>query len=400
MSNQIPAAKPQPLWFLALFALAAGGGAIAYVPFLTVLLPLKITALVGSEDVPALARVTFYGAVVASIANIVFGMLSDRSKTRLPWIVTGLISSGLLMIAVDYVGDVNQLILLTMAWQVALNMMLGPLMAWAGDLFPDSQKGMLGGALSFAPALGALSGSFVTIDALVPAQSRLAVVASLVAMLILPAIIAGRSRTRPQLMESCVSQPAIRDVVPHSRRTLAVMWAARFLVQIAEAGLFAFMLFWLRSIQPNFHENSVANTFSAILVLSVPLTLLLGRWSDRARRPILPLTASAFVSAIGLVIMAWTGNLTIAVAGFVIFGSAASVFLSLHSAQTLRVLPEPRHRGRDMGVFNLTNTVPSLVMPWLTLALVPGFGFTVLFALFAVLSIAAGALLMTIPVRK
>ena len=400
MSAQTPSAEPQPLWFLALFALATGGGAIAYVPLLTVLLPLKITAIVGSEDVPALAQVTFFGAIIASLANIAFGMLSDRSKTRLPWIIAGLALSSVLLVAIDYVRDVNQLILLTMAWQIGLNMMLSPLVAWAGDLFPDSQKGRLGGALSLAPALGALAGSLVTVEAFVPPQWRLPVVAGMVIALVLPAVVAGRARTRPQLMESLPSKTAREDIVPHTGGTLVRMWSARFLVQIAEAGLFAFMLFWLRSLQPNLHENAVANTFSAILVLSVPLSLWLGRWSDRAGRPILPLSATAFLSAVGLVIMASTGNLTIAIAGFVIFGSAASIFLSLHSAQTLRVLPEPRHRGRDMGVFNLTNTLPSLVMPWLTLALVPEFGFIALFALFAALSVAAGVLLATIPVRK
>lgn len=400
MRDQAQPASPQPLWFLALFAMAAGGGAIAYVPFLTVMLPLKITAIVGSEDVPALAQVTFFGAVIASLANIAFGMLSDRSRTRIPWIIAGLVLSSLLLVAIPSVNDLNQLIMLTMAWQVGLNMMLGPLLAWAGDLFPDSQKGRLGGALSLAPAMGALAGSFVTVEAFVASQWRLPVVAGLVIVLVLPALVAGRARTRPELMESRSPEVAEDDIVSHSRGTLARMWSARFLVQIAEAGLFAFMLFWLRSLQANFHENSVANTFSAILFFSVPLSLWLGRWSDRAGRPILPLTLAAFLSAAGLMIMASTGNLNVAIVGFVVFGSAASIFLSLHAAQTLRVLPEPKHRGRDMGVFNLTNTLPSLVMPWLTLTLVPGFGFTALFALFAALSVVAGVLLATIPVRK
>ncbi|MFX8597283.1 hypothetical protein ABTM29_19585, partial [Acinetobacter baumannii] len=64
-----------------------------------------------------------------------------------------------------------------------------------------------------------------------------------------------------------------------------------------------------------------------------------------------------------------------ALAGYTLFGSAAGIFLALHSAQTLRVLPRSDRRGRDLGLFNLTNTVPSLVTPGLTLALLPRFGF-------------------------
>ncbi len=59
----------------------------------------------------------------------------------------------------------------------------------------------------------------------------------------------------------------------------------------------------------------------------------------------------------------------------------------------MRVLPRPERRGRDLGLFNLTNTVPSLVMPWLTLLMVPLFGYAGLFVLLAVLAGAAAVLL-------
>jgi len=390
----------QPVWFLVMFALAAGGGAVAYVPLLTVLLPLKITAMVGTEDVPTLARVAFFGAVFASIANIAFGILSDRSKSRLPWVVAGLISSNLLLFAIGGASTVIELIVLIMAWQIGLNMMLSPLLAWAGDCFPDSQKGLLGGALAFAPALGGLAGSLVTFEALVGVQFRLSLVAILVTSMVLPAVIFGRNRVRPHLMRDAPVQAEAGANVTQPRAVLIRMWLARFLVQISEAGLFAFLLFWLRSLSEGFHENTAANIFSTVLVVSVPLALLLGRWSDRRARPIAPLTFCAGISAAGLLIMASSSTIDWAIAGYIVFGIAASIFLSLHTGQTLRVLPNPRHRGRDMGIFNLTNTVPSLVMPGLTLTLVPGFGFTALFALFAGLAALAAVLLATIAVRR
>ena len=78
------------------------------------------------------------------------------------------------------------------------------------------------------------------------------------------------------------------------------------------------------------------------------------------------------------------------------FGLASAVFLSLHSSQTLRILPRPQRRGRDLGLFNLTNTVPSLIMPWLAIGLVPLFGFQALFLILAVLALGAAALLATV----
>lgn len=389
----------QPLWFLILFALAAGGGAIAYVPLLTVLLPLKITALLGAEDVPSLARVTFYGAIVASLANIAFGIVSDRSGVRLPWVVAGLVSSSLLLIMIGQAESLGGLIVLVMAWQMCLNMMLGPLLAWAGDCVPDSQKGLLGGLLAIAPAMGALAGSLVTFEAVVPQAHRMTTVALLVAALVLPVVLFGKGRAHAQLKQPVSLAQAARTDLRRSGTSVARMWLARFLVQISEAGLFAFLLFWLRSIAADFHENTAANIFSVVLVLSVPLSLLVGRWSDRHGRPILPLAVCAGGAATGLIMMAIAFDLPLAIAGYVVFGIAASIFLSLHTSQTLRVLPLPQHRGRDLGLFNLTNTIPSIVMPWLTLTLVPGFGFSALFILFASLALLAAVLLSTISRR-
>lgn len=381
----------QPRWFLLLFALAAAGGAVAYVPLLTVLLPQRIAELQGGEDVAALAQVTFVGAVIASLANIAVGMISDASKVRRPWILAGLIISNLLLIAVGEARSVNALVLLIMAWQVGLNLMLAPLMAWAGDCFPDDQKGVLGGALALAPALGALAGSLVTFGGFVPPDARLVLVSTLVTVLVMPALIMGRQRVRPALM--CSPPETQIAEAPRPRNTVRRMWAARFLVQVAEGGMFAFLLYWLRSLDPDFPEHAAANIFSAVLVTAVPVSLLLGRWSDRHGRPILPLAGAALLCAAGLVVMAAAGTLAWAIAGYVVFAIAAAIFLSLHASQTLRVLPAPHHRGRDLGLFNLTNTLPAMVMPWLTVLLVPTLGYSALFVLLAVLAMVSAALL-------
>ncbi|PLK23163.1 MFS transporter [Porphyrobacter sp. TH134] len=398
MTDAAPAPQPerQPGWFLALFALASAGGAVAYVPLLTVLLPQRIAELQGREDVTALAQVTFLGAVMASLANIAVGMMSDRSRTRRPWIAVGLVLSNVLLLAVGEARSVTAIVVLVMMWQVALNLMLAPLMAWAGDCFPDAQKGVLGGALALSPALGALAGSLVTYAGLVVPEARLALVAVLVSALVLPVLLCGAQRVRPALM---VPREAIRRTSPLHQSAMARMWAARLLVQVAEGGMFAFLLYWLRSIAPGYPENGAANIFSAVLVCAVPISLVVGRWSDRRARPVVPLMAAALLCAAGMLVMAAAGTLPLAIAGYVLFAIAAAVFLALHASQTLRVLPAPQHRGRDLGVFNLTNTVPGMVMPWLTVLLVPRFGYAGLFVLFAALSLCSAVLLASLGRR-
>ncbi|WP_421992593.1 MFS transporter [Qipengyuania sp.] len=381
--------------FLLLYALAVAGGSVSYAPFLTLLLPLRASAMAGEATIDLLAYAAFTGAIAASIANIGFGWLSDITRTRKPWIVGGMIVSGALLQLVQLAQTPAQLLLVIVIWQVSINMMLAPLAAWAGDVVPDHQKGLLGGLLAFAPALGALSGAFVTLPGLADADGRLGLVAGLVAAMVLPVVLFGRPRPMPQLMVETPHDGELRGRV--KRSAVARMWLARLLVQIAEAALFAYLLIWITGIDPTFGDNDIARIFAIVLGLSVPAALLTGRWSDARGRPILPLVIGAGIGSLGLVIMALADGLGGAIAGYVIFGLSTSVFLALHSSQTLRVLPRPARRARDLGFFNLTNTVPSLIMPWLTLAMVPVFGFGGLFWLLAGLAALATILLTTMP---
>jgi len=152
--------SPRFLW---LYALAWAGGAIGYVPFLTILLPLRITAVTGTDNIRWLALITFSGAIAASVGNILFGWLSDRSGSRRGWIASGLALNVGLLLAMTLVVAPLALLGLILLWQLALNMMLGPLSAWAGDCVPRVQMGLLGGLLAFAPAMGALAGVLITV---------------------------------------------------------------------------------------------------------------------------------------------------------------------------------------------------------------------------------------------
>lgn len=385
----------QSLRFLWLYALAAAGGAVSYVPFLTLLLPVRAESMTGASTIDLLAYCAFAGASAASLANIGFGWASDRTGTRKPWILGGLVWSCALLVSVPVAKDPLQLVGLIVLWQIGLNMMLGPLAAWAGDVVPDGQKGMLGGLLAFAPALGAASGALVTIPDLAGPDARLAIVACLVALMVLPVLLFGKPRRMPHLAEDVPEKaPEVRIA---ARGAVARMWLARLLVQIAEAALFAYLLIWFLSVDPAFTDNDTARIFALVLALSVPLAMLAGRWSDLKDRPILPLVLGAALGAAGLLVMASVEGIEEAIAGYLVFGLSTSVFLALHSSQTLRVLPKPSTRGRDLGIFNLTNTVPSLIMPWLTLALVPVFGFSGLFIVLAVLTVLATLLLATMP---
>src|SRR5690606_10774343 len=84
------------LLYLLLYALAYGGVVVAYVPLLSLLLPLKVEEMAMADKVGLLSLTTLCGAVAASLANIAAGMLSDRSvargRGRRGWVIGGLVA--------------------------------------------------------------------------------------------------------------------------------------------------------------------------------------------------------------------------------------------------------------------------------------------------------------------
>lgn len=388
-------------WLL-LYALAYGGGAIAYVPLLTLLLPLKVEEIAPTEKLALLGLITVAGAVAASISNILAGILSDRIQGpvrgriagRRPWILAGLVLTVAALAGIAVSRSAPELIAAVVAFQIVLNILLAPLVALAADEVPDEQKGTLGGLIGAAYPMGAVVAILVTASSQVTELVQLLMVGGLAVSAIFPFLIFAR---RPIKMRSDVG---LDPGAAHSAANLLIVWLSRVLMQVAGLVLFAFFLFYFESVQHEEFElaarvvaSRIAWLSGLVAVLTVPLAVVLGRLSDRlgARKPVLIATAAAAVG--GLLVMAAFPQWMPAAIGYVVFASASGVYLALQAAFAMRVLPSPTHRGRDLGFLNLANTLPSLIGPWLTVAVVAQGGFRSLIVVLAIATALAGGLM-------
>jgi len=381
-----------PLSQLLIYALAYAGGVIAYTPFLVLVLPARVAELGGADAISWLGYIIFAGAVAASISGVVSGWLSDVTRTRRVWVFSGLVATLLLQLAMIWCDSVQMLLMLVVAWQLALNLMLVPLIAWAGDFVPDRQKGLLGGLLSVAPALGAWSGIAFAAGAVTTFDGRMIVIVAMTAISVLPLLLRSPAR-RANLDGPIGSDAPSRQSTPAAVR----MWLARLLMQISGAALMSYFYFWLREVDPAIGDGEKTALFAGGLTASILVALFLGRWSDRHGRPFAVLSAMAAVTGAALIAMALLEGPFAAKLAYLVFGTTGAAFLALHASQTLRVLRNPARRALGIGLFNLTNTAPSLIMPWIAILVIPTFGFTHLFLLLALLALAAAALLATVP---
>jgi len=383
----LPAAVPSR-GFVPLYTMAYCGLFVAFMPFVSILLQVKVSAIDPASRVALLGWAVLGGAVVASVANIAAGWLSDlrwrrTGSRRLP-IAVGLLLLALAFAAIHGAGDRTTLLIAIAFWQVALNLMFAPMVAVMADEVPDVQKGRVSGLLGISHPIGMLSAAAVTAPLFPTEGARFAANVALACLLIVPFLLFARERGAGGGTGPSDAAPAM--VV---RSDLVRAWIARLAMQVAGNGLTAYAFFhfadrWRGSGDA---AGPVAQAMAIVTGVVVVATIIAGRWSDRAggRKPFLG-GATALVIG-GLVGMAMAPGFVGAIVGYGVAQTGLSVFLALHSALAMQMLPFPGTRGRDLAILNLTNTLPACVPPLLA-ALVPaGAG---LGAVFMVLALVAG----------
>lgn len=380
-----------PLWR---YVLAHAGGVVAYLPLLTLLLPLKVEVLAGDARLGLLTAIAVAGAVVASLSHLLFGWLSDRSVgrggSRRGWVALGLVCTGLGYGGIAWAQTVPALIAAVMLWQFALNALLAPISAMLADEVPDARKGVAGGLLTLANPLASLASAMLFVWPGSGEAGRLALVLALVALLTLPLLFLRRP-------EQC---PPPRTVAPRvaTRSGFAVAWTARLLVQVAGNVLFLYLLFYFESVAPTALPEALAPRVGHVMTLAyalpLPLAVLAGRWSDRLGRRTPFLVGAAMLAALGLVVMAGASGWNSAVAGFVLFACGSATFLGLQAAYVMQMLPRPSRRGLMLGVLNLANTLPALMGAGLAWVLATPSDYGALLLALAGLTLAGGLLML------
>lgn len=355
--------------FLGVVALANVGGVIAYLPLLTLLLPIKVERLSGDARIGLFTATVVAGAIAASLSNILFGWLSDRSVARgggrRGWVAIGLVATAISYGALAVASTPLALVAAVIGFQAAVNVLLSPMMAIMAEEVPDARKGVGGGLLALGNPVASGVSALLVGQVTLPEAARFALLPMVVAACVMPLLLVRRSVT--------VASGEGRAATPIGRRDLVVAGAARLLLQIAGVVTQTYLLYYFESITPPADHGMLPARIGHLLILAflipLPLALLLGRLSDLTRRRTPALLLAALVAAAGLVGMALAPDWPTGAAAFAVYAMGSSVFVALHAGVAMLLLPDPRHRGRDLGLLNLANTLPSLLGPPLAWAL-------------------------------
>jgi MFS family permease len=368
-------------WGIAVYALAAFGAHVSYAPLLALLLPRRIVAIAPDRAAAITSLVILLGAVTASLAHIGAGRLSDRwrlrhGNRRAP-IALGLALTMLALAGLGFAHDGVAMAAGLVAFQVALNLMFAPIGAVLVDHFADQAKGQVAALVNLAMPLAAMGTGVVALVFPRDGPAPFVAVAALVGLSVVPLLVTWPfAPAWPQSGPGMVAPPPA-GAAP-GRADWARVGLARLLMQSGAAFMMSyFYLFLVRhparagimpgqSVDPVYGRLVVATTVAVLIV-----TVVAGRWSDRRGRRRAPMMVAAVSAALALALLL-AGSGWVLLAGYGLFQIGLIAYLALDTALVAQLLGNSRRPGEMLGYLNLANTLPSIAVPSLVLALSRG----------------------------
>jgi MFS family permease len=161
-----PAARGVGWGFISLYTLAYMSTSLLFIAPLLVTLALKVDSLVGIERAPdSLALVAGTGALLAMVANPLFGRMSDRTASRLgmrrPWMVIGLAGGSLGILLVALAPSITVVLAGWCIAQLFFNALLAAMVAVLPDQVPSVQRGLVSGVLGVCMPVASVCGTFL-----------------------------------------------------------------------------------------------------------------------------------------------------------------------------------------------------------------------------------------------
>ena len=228
--------------FIGVYTLAFLGLWAAFFAPIQVLLAQQMELLAPGNKEAALGWVTGAGALVAMVANPLFGAWSDRTTSRLgrrrPWILAGAVVGAL---ALWLLGRQHSVVAVALWWcvaQMALNAMLAALNAELPDQVPVSQRAVCGGWIGISQPLGVVLAVLLVTGLVGGIGGGYAVVAVLLLACTLPFVL-----TVGNAVLARGDLPAWKPgaflgelwILPRAHPDFAWAWAMRFLIQLGSA---------------------------------------------------------------------------------------------------------------------------------------------------------------------
>jgi MFS family permease len=364
--------RPVSIGFMLRLTAAAMSLYLLYAGIGSLLLPYQIGLLAPGSKVVVLSFFTSVTVLIALFANPLAGALSDRTTShfgrRRPWIFVGGLLTGLGLLLMWRASNLLVLFIGYCFVELFSNCVLATLAATIPDQVPENQRGTVSGIYGLASSLGGIVGAVLVgqLFKAAPANSYPVMLVLVLVSTIPFALLLGDKLLPRGYMPAFHLGAFLKNfwINPREHPDFGWAWLTRFIPFVGYYLGITYIFYYLEDAVKYPNALQGASTFSIIAsVVSLVSTVLGGFLSDRLKRRKLFVIIGMCFMAVAMLLLAlfhvWLA--VVIAAGFLGFGLGA--YLAVDTAIVTLVLPSAENRAKDMGIFNIANTLPHSVAP-------------------------------------
>lgn len=377
-----------------------------------VLLPQHLRDLVG-----ATASTTIFGylnaatAIASLVSNLLFGNLSDRSRSRFgrrtPWVLWGGVLAGVTLFLIGLLSNSWLIGIDYCICMFGLNMMLAPVIATLSDRVPDDMRATMSAFYSAGSTVGTSLGTLIGarfISIQIPGFIVAGVLMGIAGLCMIIVWPKEKSAKDMPPVEGGFGEflASFRPPVKGAR-DFWLAFCGRTLLIFSYYMILNYQLYILESYIGQSKTDAAATiSIMSLVTMVVALvgSLTSGAISDKIGRRKLPVNIASLLLAIGY-LLPWimkTPFSMILFAGFAGLGYAT--YGAVDQALNVDVLPSKENAGKDLGILNIATTLGQTAGPIVTSALVVFGGYNLVFPVAIIFAIVACIFIQMIKSTK
>jgi MFS family permease len=380
-----------------------------YVGSIGVLLPAAVEQVAPADKVQLVGVLGILGAALSLVANIVFGALSDLTRSRFgartPWVVVGSIATAIGLYGLSTASTPTGLILWWGFYMLFLNSIIAPMVAVISDSVPEKYRGTVSAIYGVSLTVGASLSTIIGSRFVGAPSDGLVIfaVATLASGVVFAVLMPNRSNLDQVRAKLTGKQLLHNFAFPRKgARDFYFALGGKFFLQAGLYSITNYQLYILTDyigLDVGGAAGLIAISATITLGASILFGFISGPLSDKVGRRKPFVIGAALLIAIGVLFplfapFAW-GMIVYAV----LSGIGNASFTSVDQALNIEVLPDKATAAKDLGLLNMANSGGQILGPVVTSILVASTGGyqATFIAAFVMLGLSAA---LIAPIRK
>lgn len=378
----------------------------SYLGMVGVLIPARIAEIDPENKATIFATMSAIAMVVSTIANVLEGAWSDRTRSRwgrrTPWLYFGSIGAAICTYFWGTADSVTAIIVWDSIYMIFLNAIVAPMIAVLSDRVAPRHRGTISSMYAIGMSAGVYGGQIIA-SWFIGINEENGVI-----LMAIFALLSGPLASFIFKEKSSIGMPVERLTMKNFLDNFAfplkdcrdfylALFGKLFVVsaQFTVGGYQLYILTDYIMLEERDAASYISYISMILMIFSLGFALISGPIADKLHQRKWPVVISSLLMAIGCIIPSIAPEAYLMLVYAAISGMGYGMFSSMDQALNIDVLPNKNTAAKDLGILNIANNGGQVIGPIFTSMVIGIVGYDYVFHLGFALAL-AGALMLAL----